>query len=102
MQWNWVVQVHMHITFYVIYNSYDLKMYWSKVKVFWNAGIVGFQMAWLNRRDLMEKIVLCGTLLNSVSAVGFSGKADFLESVSFHSQMTSILSNCPGYVFMNC
>ena len=31
--------------------------------------------------------MLCGTLLQNVSAVGFSGKAAFLESVSFHIQM---------------
>ena len=45
-------------------------------------------------------MVLFGTLLKSVSAVGFLGKADFLESVSFHSQMLGatnfglVLSNC--------
>ena len=41
-----------------------------------------------------------GTLLQSVSAVGISGKAAFLESVSFHSQMMGatylvlVLGNC--------
>ena len=32
-------------------------------------------------------MLLCGTLLKRLSAVGFSGKAAILESVSFHSQM---------------
>ena len=35
----------------------------------------------------MENMVLCGTLPKSVSEVGFWGKAAFLESISFHSQM---------------
>ena len=35
----------------------------------------------------MEKIVFFWTLLKSVSAVGFSGKATVLESASFYSQM---------------
>ena len=33
------------------------------------------------------KRVLCGTLLISVSAVAFSGKAAVLESLSFHSKI---------------
>ena len=32
-------------------------------------------------------MVLSGTLLKSVSPVGFSGRAVFLETVSFYSQM---------------
>ena len=36
-------------------------------------------------------MVLCGILLKSVNAVGFSGKAIFLESVFFHSEMISVI-----------
>ena len=47
-----------------------------------------------------EKIVLFGTLLQSVSAVGFSGKAALLESVTFHSQMMGATNLV--LVFGNC
>ena len=50
---------------------------------------------------LMDKMVLCGTLLKRLSAFIFSGKAGFfLESVSFHSLMLGannfrlVLGNC--------
>ena len=45
-------------------------------------------------------MVVCGTLFKSVSTVGFSGKADFLESLSFHSQMQGA-TNC-GLVLGDC
>ena len=44
-------------------------------------------MVWLKKTEFNVKMVLCGTLLKSVSEVELSGKAVFLESVSFHSQM---------------
>ena len=45
---------------------------------------VSFQIVWL-KNCWYTKIMLLGwTLLDNISAFGFSGKADFLESVFFH------------------
>ena len=61
--------------------------------MFWNDEAVGFKIVWLKKNGIKwGKIGLCGTLLKSVSAVGFSGKAAFLESVYFHSQMIGATS----------
>ena len=49
---------------------------------------------------MKKKLVLFETLLKSVSAVGFSGKADFLESVCFYSQMLGATSF--GLVLGDC
>ena len=63
--------------------------YRSKVKAFWNAETVGFRMVWFknNLVNVKKKMVHLGALLKKSSAVGFSGKAAFWDSVSFHSQM---------------
>ena len=65
----------------------ELKRYRSKVKVFWNAWAVGFQMVKLKNLSCTKIIVHGRTLLKSVSAVGFTEKPSFLESVSFHGEM---------------
>ena len=65
----------------------ELKRYQSKVKVFWNAWAVGFQMVKLKNLSCTKIIVHGRTLLKSVSAVGFTEKPSFLESVSFHGEM---------------
>ena len=61
----------------------ELKRYQSKVKVFWNAKAIAFQMVNLKNLSCTKIIVHGGTLLKSVSAVGFSEKPSFWESVSF-------------------
>ena len=49
-----------------------------------------------------NQMVLCGTVFKSINAVGFEGKEDFWESVSFHIEMygaTSfglVLGDCLG------
>jgi len=65
----------------------ELKRYQSKVKVFWNAWAVGFQMVKLKNLSCTKIIVHGRTLLKSVSAVEFTEKLSFLESVSFHGEM---------------
>ena len=65
----------------------ELKRYRSKVKVFWNALAVGFQMVKLKNLSCTKIIVHGGTLLKSVSAVRFSEKPSFRESVSFRREM---------------
>ena len=45
-------------------------------------------------------MVLFGTLLKSVSAIGFQGKAAFLASVFFHSQMLGVTNF--GLVIYDC
>ena len=65
----------------------ELKRYRSKVKVFWNAWAVGFHMVKLKNLSCTKIIVHGRTLLKSVSAVGFTEKPSFLESVSFHGEM---------------
>ena len=55
-------------------------------------------MVWITKIE--EKKGFCGTLLKIVSEVGFSGKAFFLESMSFHSQILGA-TNC-GLVLGNC
>ena len=40
----------------------------------------------------LVKAVLCWTLLKHVSAVGFSGKAAFVESVPVQSQMFGVIN----------
>ena len=52
----------------------ELKRYWSKVRLFWNAWAIGFQMVKLKNLSCTKIIVLGGTLLKSVSAVGFLEK----------------------------
>ena len=65
----------------------ELKRYWSKVRVFWNAWAIAFQMVKLKNLSYTKLFVHGGTLLKSVSAVGFSEKPSFVESVSFHREM---------------
>ena len=64
----------------------ELKRYQSKVKVFWNAGAIAFHMVKLTNLSCTKIIVHGGTLLKSVSAIGFLEKPSFLESVSFHGE----------------
>ena len=59
----------------------------SKVKVFGNAWVVGFQMVKLKNPFDTKIIMHGGTLFKSVSAVGFSEKPIFLESVFFDREM---------------
>ena len=65
----------------------ELKRYPSKVRVFWNAWAIGFQMVKLKNLSCTKIIVHGGTLLKSFSAVGFLEKPSFWESVSFHREM---------------
>ena len=59
----------------------EFKRYWSKVNVFWNAGAVGFQMVKLKNLSCTKITVLGGTLLKSVSAVGFLEQPSFWEFI---------------------
>ena len=43
----------------------SLKMYWSKVQMFWSAVVVGFLMVGLQKLCCIKKMVLVGTLLKS-------------------------------------
>ena len=65
----------------------ELKRHRSKVRVFWNAWAIGFPMVKLKNQFCTKIIVHGGTLLKSVSAVGFSEKPSFWESVSFCREM---------------
>ena len=65
----------------------ELKRYRSKVRVFWNPWAIAFKMVKFKNLSCTKIIVHGGTLLKSVSAVGFSEKSSFLESVSFHREM---------------
>ena len=65
----------------------ELKKYRSKVKVFWNAWAVGFQVVNLTNLSCTKIIVHGWTWLKSVSVVGFTEKPSFLESVFFHGEM---------------
>ena len=65
----------------------DLKRYLSKVRVFWNAWAIGFQMVKFKNLSCTTIIMHGGTLLKSVSAVGFSEIPSFWESVSFQREM---------------
>ena len=64
----------------------ELKRYQSKVRVFWNAWAIGFQMVKLKNLSC-TKIIVGGTLLKSVSALGFLEKQSFWESVSFRREI---------------
>ena len=68
----------------------ELKTYWYKTKVFWNAWAIGFQMVKLKKTSCTKNIVHGGTFLKSVSAVGFSEKSSFFESVFFHREMLGV------------
>ena len=61
----------------------ELKRYRSKVKVFWNAWAVGFQMVKLKNLSCTKIIVHGRTLLKSVSAVGFTEKTKFFGKCLF-------------------
>ena len=65
----------------------ELKRYKSNVRVFWYAWAIRFQMVKLKNQFCTKIIVLGGTLLKIVSAVGFSEKPSFRESVSFHREI---------------
>ena len=70
----------------------ELKRYRSKVRVFWNAWAIGFQVVKLKNLSCTKIIVHGGTLLKSVNAVGFFEKTSFWESVSFCREMFCVIN----------
>ena len=74
-----------HCTKFTFIWLLELKWYWSKVRVFWNA--VGILMVGLKKLCCIRKRVLGETLLKSCKCSLIIRKPIFLESVCFHLDM---------------
>ena len=79
----------------------ELKRYRSKVKLFWNAWAIGFQMVKLKNLPCTKIIVHGGTLLKSVSAVR---KTKFLAKCLFSPWIVLCDQFCtsPMHLYRQC